>query len=162
MQTQNDSNRKRVVHEICFSAGPLLRDWGPRAQGQRPWAQGPQGLGPFSLNDSARWGFVLQLKLCCRLLFTWRKLSNILFTRFSIYLGLLYYCILCCAVWYGNMLHNIMLHYVVLYCVALHSIVLVSIVIHGVGDLRMGAIKVNISNIPQIITETIRTFESPR
>ena len=60
------------------------------------------------------------------------------------------------------MLHNIMLHYVVLYCVALHSIVLVSIVIHGVGDLRMGAIKVNISNIPQIITETIRTLESPR
>ena len=60
------------------------------------------------------------------------------------------------------MLHNIMLHYVVLYCVALHSIVLVSIVIHGVGDLRMGAIKVNISNIPQIITATIGTFESPR
>ena len=55
-----------------------------------------------------------------------------------------------------------MLHYVVLYCVALHSIVLVSIVIHGVGDLRMGAIKVNISNIPQIITATIGTFESPR
>ena len=55
-----------------------------------------------------------------------------------------------------------MLHYVVLYCVALHSVVSVSVVIHGLGDLRMGAIKVNISHIPQIITETIRTFESPR
>ena len=32
-------------------------------------AQGPRGLGPFLLNDSARRGFVVQLKLCCRLPF---------------------------------------------------------------------------------------------
>ena len=64
---KNGSNRKRVVPEICFSAGLLLRDWGPRAQGQRPWAQGPQGLGPFWLNDSTRWGFDLLLRLItCR------------------------------------------------------------------------------------------------
>ena len=58
MQAQKGSNRKRSGREIfCFS----------EIGAQGPWAQGPRDLGPFLLNDSARQGFVVQLKLCCRL-----------------------------------------------------------------------------------------------
>ena len=68
LRSLSDANITIQIKSAASARSALVLVFLFKVGAQGP-AQGPRGLGPFLLNDSARRGFVVQLKLCCRLPF---------------------------------------------------------------------------------------------